>query len=111
MANHYKFIVRDASEGRGEAFEVFVPAFDNRNFGNTIGKAFESYYAYFEDEIKRRNELKIPMPKSDIINEKTKQIPLRLPESVYEKAASKAKEKGLSFNGFVSGMLENITAS
>lgn len=109
--NHYKFIIRDISEGKGEAFEVFVPALNAHNFGDTIEEALNSYYVYFESEVKRRKRLKMSMPKSDIIKEKTKQVPLRLSESIYEKTASRAKEKGLSFNGFVATMLDNISMS
>ena len=45
--NHYKIIIRDISEGKGEAFEAYVPAFDSRNFGDTIDEALKSYFVYF----------------------------------------------------------------
>ena len=108
--NHYKIIIRDISEGSGEAFEAYIPAFDAHNFGETIEQALKSYYIYFKSEEKRRRKLGIDMPKPDVIREKIKQVPLRLAEDVYEKTMSRAKEKGLSFNGFVAGMLENMAA-
>ena len=48
------------------------------------------------------------MPKPDVMREKVKQVPLRLPEGIYDKIMSKAKEKGMSFNGFVAVMLEGV---
>jgi len=106
--NHYKVILRDISEGRGEAFEAFVPAFHTFNFGDTIEEALETYRIYFKSEAKRRKKFGIPMPKSDVGQEKNKQIPLRLPESIYEKILSLSKDKGLSFNSFVTHALDNL---
>ena len=106
--NHYKIILRDISEGRGEAFEAYVPAFDAHNFGDTIEKALKTYQTYFKSESKRRERLGISMPKPDVTQEKTKQVPLRLPESVYEKIMHQSKDSGLSFNGFVTRTLENL---
>ena len=106
--NHYKIIIRDISEGRGEAFEAYVPAFDAHNFGDTFEEAIKSYLIYFKSEEKRRAKMNIAMPKPDVIKEKTKQVPLRLPESIYEKALQQSKESGLSFNGFVAKTLENL---
>ena len=108
--NSYKIIIRDISEGRGEAFEVFVPAFYSYNFGDTIEKAIQSYYLYFESEKKRRKKEGIHMPVPDIFPQKMKQIPLRISEGIYEKIASKAEENGLSFNRFVQSLLENAAA-
>ena len=105
--NHYKIMIRDISEGKGEAFEVYAPAFNSHNFGDTIDDAIHAYHLYFESEQIRREKLGIPMPKSDVLKERTKQVPLRIPESVYEKISNKAKNSGLSFNGFVTGLLEN----
>jgi hypothetical protein len=106
--NHYKIIIRDISEGSGEAFEAYIPAFDAHNFGDTIDAAIKSYFVYFKSEEKRRKKLGIDMPKPDVMREKVKQVPLRLPENIYEKIMSKAKEKGMSFNGFVSVMLDGV---
>jgi hypothetical protein len=106
--NHYKIILRDISEGRGEAFEAFVPAFHAFNFGDTVEEALETYHIYFKDEAKRRAKLGIPMPKSDVTEEKIKQVPLRIPMNVFEKIASMSKDSGLSFNGFVTRTLENL---
>jgi len=107
-SNHYKIILRDISEGRGEAWEAYVPAFDAHNFGDTIEKALKTYHIYFKSEAKRREKLGIPMPKSDVGQEKIRQVPLRLPESIYEKISSLSKNNGLSFNGFVTRALENL---
>jgi hypothetical protein len=106
--NHYKIIIRDISEGIGEAFEAYVPAFNAFNYGDSIEEALKSYYIYFKSEEKRRKKLGIDMPKPDVMRGKIKQVPLRLPENVYEKTMSKAKEKGMSFNGFVAIMLEGV---
>jgi hypothetical protein len=106
--NHYKIILRDISEGKGKAFEAFVPAFHAFNFGDTIEEALKTYQIYFKSEAKRREKLGIPMPKSDVAEEKIKQVPLRIPESVFEKIASMSKNSGLSFNGFVTRTLENL---
>lgn len=105
--NSYKIVIRDISEGRGEAFEVFVPAFCAYNFGDTIEEAIKSYYLYFKSESKRRKKEGIPMPLPDIIPQKMKQIPLRISENTYEKVAARAEEHGLSFNRFVQSLLEN----
>ena len=106
--HHYKIILRDISEGNQEGFSVDVPAFHAYCYGDSIEGALESYYIYFEDEKERRKKEGIPMPKPDAAREKTKQVPLRLPESTYEKLAAMAKEHGTSFNRFVVGVLEGI---
>ena len=96
--NHYKVIIHDISEGRGEGFEAYVPAFNAHNFGDTMEEALESYYIYFEDEKERREKEGIPMPKPDVIEYEIKQVPLRIPESLYQKILSLSKNRGLSFN-------------
>ena len=110
-SNHYKIIIRDISEGKGEAFEAYVPAFDAHNFGDTIEEAIKSYLIYFKSEEKRRAKMGLPMPKPDVIKEKIKQVPLRLAESIYEKALQQSKENGQSFNSYVSKALENLVVS
>ncbi len=107
--NHYKIILRDISEGEGGAFEVFAPAFHAYCFGDSPLEALESYYIYFEDEKERREKEKIPMPKSDIMPQKLKQVPLRIPQDVYEHIASTAREKGISFNSMVTGILAGVS--
>jgi len=106
--NHYKIILRDISEGRGEAFETYVPAFNAHNFGDTVNKALKAYQIYFKSEKKRREKQNIPMPKPDVTKENIRQVPLRLPESVYEKIVHQSKDSGLSFNSFVTKTLENL---
>ena len=109
--NHYKIIIRDISEGQGEAFEAYIPAFDAHHFGDTIKEALKSYYIYFESEKERRKKLNLAMPKSDVIQEKIKQVPLRLPANLYEKIVSQAKNHGISFNSFVAKLLEKEKVS
>jgi len=101
----YKIMLRDISEGQGEAFEAYVPAFDSHNFGDTIEDALKAYYKYFASELKHRKKDGIEMPKPDAFEERMKQVPLRLPESIYEKNVQKAKEQGKSFNAFVTAVL------
>lgn len=103
----YKMIISDISDGNGEAFEVYMPAFNAHHFGDTIKDAIKSYYIYFESEKVRRKKLKISMPKPDLMYGKIKQVPLRIPETVYEKIANMAENKGQSFNRFVTSLLEN----
>lgn len=107
--HHYKLIIRDISNGKGEAFEVYTPAFNAHHFGDSIEKALKSYYLYFESEKRRRKKENLTMPKADIEN-KIKQVPLRIKEDIYENILSQAKQSGLSFNGFVCQYLEEITA-
>ncbi len=104
----YKLILRDISEGEQVGFEVHVPALNAFCFGDGIQSALNSYYVYFEDELLRRNKEGIEMPKSDAKPQKLKQVPLRLPEDVYQQAVNTAKTRGLSFNAMVTGMLSGI---
>ncbi|QQR83112.1 hypothetical protein IPJ72_04850 [Candidatus Peregrinibacteria bacterium] len=108
--NHYRIIISDISEGAGEAYEAYVPAFQAHHFGDTIEKAIEAYHAYFITEVERRKKKNIAMPSSDIIKYKTKQVPLRIPEETYLKALDIAKTKHQSFNAFVSSLLEGAVA-
>ena len=103
--HHYKIILRDISEGDQEGFEVYVPALHAYCYGDTVEGALESYYIYFEDEQERRKKEGIDMPKSDVKPQKLKQVPLRLPQDVYEQAMSVAKSRGMSFNAFVTDIL------
>lgn len=106
--HHYKIVLRDISDGEQVGFDAYSPAFHAHCFGDSIPEALESYYIYFEDEKKRRKKEGISMPKPDGTREKTKQVPLRLPESTFEKLAAMAKEHGTSFNRFVVGILEEV---
>ena len=106
--HHYRVVLRDISDGEQEGFDAYIPAFMAHCFGDSILEALESYYIYFEDEKDRRKEEGIPMPTPDSITEKTKQVPLRLPESTYERLANMAKNQGTSFNRLVIGILEGV---
>lgn len=104
----YKLILRDISEGEEAGFEIYVPALNAFCYGQDIQLALDSYYIYFKDELLRRKKEKIEMPKPDARPQKLKQVPLRLPEDVYEQAINTAKNRGLSFNALVTGMLSGI---
>jgi len=101
----YKLILRDISEGDQEGFEIFVPAFHAHCYGDTIDGALESYYIYFEDEEKRRKKKGIEMPKPDVKPQALRQVPLRLPQDIYDQAVSVAKRRGMSFNALVTDLL------
>lgn len=103
----YRIILKDLSEGKGEAFEAYVPAFQSHNFGDTPEDAINSYKKYFQSEVKRRKKEKISMPMPDIM-EIQKQVPLRMNVGLYNQVADLAKQQGLSFNKFVVKTLEDV---
>ena len=103
----YKLIITDLSGGLEKAFEIYVPAFDAIVFGDTVEKALEGYFGYFDSEVKRRKKEKIPMPKPDFLPDVIRQIPLRIPTSIYQKILKAAKKKKQSFNRYVTELLEN----
>lgn len=104
----YRIIVKDLSEGRGEAFEAYVPAFASHNFGDTPEEAIGAYKLYFSSELKRRKKEKIAMPLPDICDQQ-KQVPLRLSLTLYNQLVETARQRGLSFNKFVVKTLEEIS--
>ena len=105
----YKIVITDLSGGKKEAFEIYVPALDAIIFGDTIDEALEGYLGYFDSEVKRRKKEGIPMPPSDSKPDMVKQVPLRLPQRVYQRVSENAKKQGQSFNRFVVNLLESFT--
>ena len=105
---HYRFMVQDISAGQGEAFEVYVPAFQSHHLGGNPMEAMEAYTVYFADEKKRRKKEGIAMPKPDV-EKQQKQVPVRMNIELYEQISSLAKQKGTSFNKFVVETLEKIS--
>ena len=104
----YKIIVTKLRDGDQEGFEFYVPAFDAIIFGDTVEEALEGYLGYFDSEVKRRKKEGIPMPKPDSLPDMIKQIPLRIPQRVYQNVSELAKKQGQSFNSFVSKLLESV---
>lgn len=104
----YKIVIIKLRDGDQEGFEFYVPAFKAHVFGDTIEEALEGYLGYFDDEVKLRKKEGIPMPKPDCLPDMIKQVPLRIPQRVYQNIAELAKKQGQSFNGFVSKLLENV---
>lgn len=102
----YKIIITKLRDGKQQGLEFYIPAFNAIVFGDTADEALEGYLGYFDDEVKRRKEKGIPMPKPDNIPDKIRQIPLRVPQRVYQRISETAKKKNQSFNAFVNTMLE-----
>lgn len=106
----YKLELIDLSGGKEEAFEIYVPAFKAHIFGDTIEEALEGYMQFFDEEVALRKKKKISMPMPDSKSDLIKQIPLRIPNRVYQSISEKAKKEGQSFNQFVAHLLENAMA-
>ncbi len=104
---HYRVILSDISQGKGEAFEAYVPAFQSYHLGETPSEALSSYQTYFLDEKKRREKADIAMPTPDI-EPKQKQVPVRLNVDLYERISTLARQRGTSFNKFVVQTLEHV---
>lgn len=102
----YRVVITDLSGGLEKAFEIYVPAFNVRLFGNTVEKALKNYMEFFDKEIRQRKKQKIPMPLPDFKPDTIKRVLLRIPTRLYEKIMELAKKEGKSFNRFVVTLLE-----
>lgn len=97
----YDYIVKNISDENTIAYKAIIPSFNGIVFGSNLEELENGVLLAIEEEIKERQNKKLPIPNPDKNIEYSGKLLLRIKPELHEYLALKAKTNGKSLNSYI----------
>jgi antitoxin HicB len=103
---HYPFEIRPLSDEEGGGFLISFPDFSECiSDGETIEEAIQNGLDALQETIAALQSLGLPVPEPDSGGSYSGKFIQRVPKSIHQRLAMRAKQEGVSMNAMVNAIL------